>query len=234
MNKVGTTNQEKREQWLEKTLSQIPAGYKVLDAGAGELTYKKFCSHLQYTSQDFAQYDGQGNREGLQTKKWDGQKVDIISDITRIPVADNSFDVIMCIEVIEHIPEPALAIPEFARILKPGGQLILTAPFCSLTHFAPYYFANGYSKYWYQQILDQQGFEIKEITFNGNYFEYLAQEIHRIRYMANEYSVFSTCDKFFWKFLKPLMLFFLEKLSKTDHGSSEVLCFGLNILAIKR
>ncbi|GAG00381.1 unnamed protein product, partial [marine sediment metagenome] len=148
---VGTKNKEDRDKWIKRTLKKISPGKKILDVGAGECQYKKLCSHLSYVSHDFCQYDGKGNKKALQSKKWDTTKVDIVSDIVNIPVKDNSFDIIMCTEVFEHIPEPARAIKEFARILRSDGKLILTAPFCSLTHQAPYYFANGYSKYWYEK-----------------------------------------------------------------------------------
>ncbi|MCK4918255.1 MAG: class I SAM-dependent methyltransferase [Candidatus Pacebacteria bacterium] len=182
---VGTKNQETREIWLEETLLKIPQGNSILDAGAGELQYKKFCSHLDYTSQDFGKYDGKGNNEGLQTDSFDNSKLNIISDITKIPAKDNSFDALMCTEVLEHLPKPIKAIKEFSRIIKSGGKLIITAPFCSLTHFAPYYFSNGYSKYWYEKILKENDFIISEIDYNGNYFEYLAQEIRQIPKMEN-------------------------------------------------
>ena len=131
-------NQQNREIWLEEALKKIPTGSRILDAGAGELRYKEFCEHLNYVSQDFAQYNGEGDSKGLQTGTWDQTKLDIISDITEIPELDDSFDAIMCVEVFEHLPDPTLAIKEFARLLKSGGTLIITAPFCSLTHFAPY------------------------------------------------------------------------------------------------
>ena len=98
---------------------------------------------------------------GLQTQRWDNTKLDIVSNITSIPVPDASFDAIMYIEVFEHIPEPILGIKEFNRILRKGGALILTAPVCSLTHFAPYYFYNGYSKYFYKKFLQKYGFKIE-------------------------------------------------------------------------
>ena len=88
---------------LSDNLMTIPRGYKILDAGAGELRFKPDCDHLQYVAQDFGQYEGTGD-EGLQTGEWDNSRLDIISDITEIPVDDESFDAILCSEVFEHIP----------------------------------------------------------------------------------------------------------------------------------
>ena len=57
---VGTTNSIFRENWLKEILMDIPNGMKILDAGAGEGQYQKYCEHLDYVSQDFAEYDGTG------------------------------------------------------------------------------------------------------------------------------------------------------------------------------
>lgn len=231
---VGTTNLSDRESWLKKALEIIPKGKKILDAGAGELKYKKFCEHLDYVGQDFAEYDGQGNNEGKQTSEWDNTKLDIISDIINIPVPEKSFDAIMCIEVFEHIQEPALAVKEFARIIKPNGVLIITAPFCSITHFAPYYFANGYSKYWYQKILNDYGFEIDELVMNGNYFEYIAQEIRRLDSVEEEYGTTHIAKSFLGKVAKFMFLTILNSMSKNNKKSEELLCYGIQIRAHKR
>jgi len=153
MTTVGIKNQYNREAWLEKTLKQIPAGSRILDAAAGELRYKRFCTHLNYVAQDFAQYDGKGDGRGLHKGSWDKSNLNIISDITVIPEHDASFDAIMCVEVFEHLPEPIKAIQEFTRLLKPGGLLILTAPFCSLTHLPPYHFYTGFNRYFYEKHL---------------------------------------------------------------------------------
>ncbi len=231
MFKVGTKNESTRVSWIEKTLKKIPEGSSILDAGAGECQFKKYCNHLQYTSQDFAQYNGEGNI-GLQTGNWDNTKLDIVSDITAIPLPNESIDAIMCTEVLEHIPNPVAAIEEFSRLIKPDGYLLITAPFASLTHFAPYHFATGLSRFFYEKHLSEKGFEIIDIQFNGNFFEFLAQENRRIKSVALKYN--KQKISFFFKIINHLQLFFLERLTKSDTGSSELLCFGIHIFARKK
>jgi len=229
----GAKNKTVRERWLESRLSQIRPGAAILDAGAGELHYSKYCNHLSYTSQDFGQYNGYGVGEGLQTHSWDDSQVDIISDIAEIPEPDQSYDAVMCVEVFEHIPNPEKAIREFSRLLKKNGILILTVPVCSLTHYAPYYFYNGFSKYYFEKYLPLHGFKIKELYYNGNFFEYLGQELRRIAYMAERYSKINLFNKSILAFLLLILLRLLDKFSRYDTGSHEMLSFGLHILATK-
>jgi ubiquinone/menaquinone biosynthesis C-methylase UbiE len=231
MSKVGTYNEVTRVAWIEQTLRKLPVGSRLLDAGAGEQQFKKFCSHLNYTSQDFAQYNGAGNGIGLQTGSWNQTTLDIISDITDIPEKDCSFDAIMCTEVFEHIVEPVDAIKEFSRLIKPGGHLLITAPFCSFTHFAPFHFYSGFNSYFYKHHLPLYGFRIVDLQANGNFFEFVAQEVRRISYMSDRYinKKMSIYERFVFK----LMLNILEGLARKDQSSSEFACFGYHIYAVK-
>ncbi len=228
---VGTTNEANRVEWIEKTLKKIPAGATILDAGAGECQFKKFCGHLKYTSQDFAQYDGTGE-VGLQTGTWDNTKLDIVSDITAIPRPNASFDAIMCTEVLEHVPDPVAALNELHRLLKPGGQLLITAPFASITHFAPYHFASGLSRFFYEHHLGRLGYNILDMDLNGNFFEYLAQEVRRIKRMAKEYS--GVKISLFDKVINHLLLLRLQRLSAKGQKSKEILCYGVHVFAQKK
>ncbi|MBA3047761.1 class I SAM-dependent methyltransferase [Patescibacteria group bacterium] len=229
---VGTKNEYSRLEWLEKTLKKIPQKSRILDAGAGELKYKDLCEHLKYVSQDFGKYDGAGDGIGKQTKEWNNSILDIICDITDIPEKDDSFDAIMCIEVFEHLPDPISAIKEFSRLLQEEGHLIITAPFCSLTHFSPYHFYTGFNKNFYVNHLSDYGFKIIDIQPNGNYFEYIAQELRRLNSVAKKYS--NKNLKIYEKLMIKTFLYSLEKLSKNDHGSSELLNFGYFVHAIKK
>jgi ubiquinone/menaquinone biosynthesis C-methylase UbiE len=228
---VGTANESNRISWIEETLKKIPGGLTLLDAGAGECQFKKFCGHLKYIAQDFAQYGGAGDT-GLHTGTWDNSKLDIVSDITAIPLAEGSVDAIMCTEVLEHVPDPVAVIREFGRLVKPGGYLLITAPFASLTHFAPFHFASGLSRYFYEKILPESGFTISELALNGNYFEFIAQENRRIKSVAEKYA--GKKINLLHRAAIHLNLYFLQQLSKRDKGSSGLLCFGVHVLARKK
>lgn len=51
-----------------------------------------------------------------------------VCDIQNLSHAGESFDVVISCETVEHVPEPKKALAELARVLKPGGKLILTCP----------------------------------------------------------------------------------------------------------
>jgi SAM-dependent methyltransferase len=179
-------NSESRHKWLLKTLSELPKNLRILDAGAGRLRNKPLCGHLNYESQDFCQlcqYDELGDSPIAKTGKVDPSltsKIDFVCDITSIPQPDACYDIILCTEVLEHVPDPTLALDEFARLLKSGGVLILTAPFASMVHLAPYHYCSGFSRYWYEHHLPLRGFHIKELTPNGDWFSYFYQELMRL------------------------------------------------------
>lgn len=229
---IGLNGGKNRESWLEHTLLKLPAGSKVLDAGAGEGRNKKFCSHLDYSSLDSGEYDGVGNRQGLHKGSRDYSEVDIIADIEDIPIKEGTYDAVLCVEVLEHVKNPNVALKEIYRVLKKGGTLILTAPFNSLTHYAPHFYSTGFSSYYYNHHLTELGFEIIELTPNGNFFEYMAQELRRVKnvsetYTSKKLSVIFTASIY-------IVLRYLSRLSFVDKGSSELLCLGYFVKCKKK
>lgn len=221
-----------RQVWLEQILGALPNGARILDAGAGELQNRRHCAHLDYVAQDFCQYQGAGGAapdEGLHTNGWDTTQIDLISDITAIPSPDASFDAILCSEVLEHVPEPTHALDEFARLLKPGGKLILTAPFGSNVHMAPYHYCSGFSKYWYEYHLAQRGFEIEQLTANGDWFALLLQEITRLGGLERQRGNWAWPLGYGYALLG-VLYFKLRRGTRAE----DLACFGWHCVAIKK
>lgn len=233
-NYCGTTNKQTRDKWIADKLKEIPKGKRILDAGAGEQPYRKYCTHLNYTSQDFAQYIPKVDTSGLHRDKFDYSSIDIVSEITSIPVDDASFDVVLCSEVLEHLSDPQNAIKEFSRIIKPDGILLITVPVSSITHMAPYYFYNGFSRYFFEKFINKKEFDISELTYNGSYFEYLAQEIQRVPFVCKRYSGFGFLLKVIYYIFAIPLLIFISLASKRDKGSNELLSYGILIKAQKK
>ncbi|HSR55737.1 MAG TPA: methyltransferase domain-containing protein [Alphaproteobacteria bacterium] len=55
-------------------------------------------------------------------------EADILTDITRMGIADGAFDFVMCNHVLEHISDDGAAMAEFRRVLRPGGLALITVP----------------------------------------------------------------------------------------------------------
>ena len=65
------------------------------------------------------------------------REVDIIADARELPIKDSVIDGIVSIVSLEHIPRSDLALDEFSRVLKPGGQSLIVVPFMQPLHAAP-------------------------------------------------------------------------------------------------
>lgn len=166
-----------RDDWVAKKAAEVPVGARVLDAGAGQCRYKRLLAHTAYKAQDFAQYEG--SVDGPLPETWNYGAIDYVCDITNIPVETGVFDVVLCTEVLEHVPDPISALRELVRVTTPGGRLLLTAPLGSGIHQEPYHFYGGFSPYFYERYLAEFGCEIVEMKPLGGLLRHVAQEVHR-------------------------------------------------------
>lgn len=67
---------------------------------------------------------------------------DIVGDVMDLPLPDASYDAVLCLAVLEHVPRPWDAMREMRRVLKPGGRLVLYVPFLSPYHAMPGYYGD--------------------------------------------------------------------------------------------
>jgi len=83
------------------------------------------------------------------------------------PYPDASFDHALCTEVLEHVPDAITFLHEVARILRPGGTIVMTVPWSARVHHIPHDYAR-YSQFGLARLLNAAGFEAVSITPRGN------------------------------------------------------------------
>jgi ubiquinone/menaquinone biosynthesis C-methylase UbiE len=112
-------------------LLDIQPGDLVLDAGCG--TGRHACQISKTLSAQVVGIDL--NREDLRKTAFilgslegDRSWMVLQADVTNIPFKDNLFDLIICSEVLEHIPENRMAAAELIRVLKPGKDIVVSVP----------------------------------------------------------------------------------------------------------
>ena len=98
---------------------------------------------------------------------------DIIGSLQDLPVADASFDAVLCTQVLEHVADPLAVLSELRRVTRPGGQLLLTVPLVWPLHEEPYDFFR-YTPHGLRHLLTAAGFEIVSITPRNGSFTTLA------------------------------------------------------------
>lgn len=104
---------------------------------------------------------------------------DVCTDACMLPFADDSFDLVICCEVLEHVREPSSASREIFRVLRPNGKLVLTAPFVYPIHERPHdYFR--FTKFGLRMLFE--GFSSVEVNGRLNWGETCSLLIYRLLY----------------------------------------------------
>jgi len=123
---------------------------RLLDVGCGQKPYAHLFDVEEYVGLEIDTPDSRARK-----------KADYFYDGARFPFPDASFDCLLCNQVLEHVFEPDLFLSEIHRVLKPGGQLLLSVPFVWDEHEQPRDYAR-YTSFGLRHLLDVGGFEIKE------------------------------------------------------------------------
>lgn len=173
-------NQRGRDRWIAHVVKGVVRpGDLVLDVAAGTCPYKDLFVKCVYKTQDFVRLNSDQNRN-----RQAYGAIDYVCDVTEIPVPDQSFDIVLCTEALEHVPDPQAVIKEISRLLKFGGRVILTAPLGSGLHQEPFHFFGGFTPHWYRHVLSEHGFSDIVIEANGGSFKHFSQECLRFLRMT--------------------------------------------------
>ena len=116
-------------------------------------------------------------------QRYDNEKYeydcDIVGDAMNMPLEDNSYDSVICFQVLEHVDDPLKLLTEANRVLKPNGLAIFTVPQTNILHDAPYNYFN-FTRHGLQTLFEKAGFSniyIKPkggfwLTMANRYFDY--------------------------------------------------------------
>ncbi len=123
---------------------------RLLDVGCGRRPYARLFDVADYVGLEL---DTPENRLRKQA--------DHYYDGTRFPFPDACFDNVLCNQVLEHVFDPSAFLLEIRRVLRPGGQLVLTIPFIWDEHEQPWDYAR-YTSFGIKYLLENSGFRLRQ------------------------------------------------------------------------
>jgi len=151
---------------LKKTVQYVNGD--LLDVGCGTRPYEQI--FLPYTNRYV----------GLDVVA--GPRVDILADTTRrLPFDDETYDTVICTEMLEHTQHPRKSIREISRVLKVRGHVIISAPFTHKLHGEPHDYYR-FSHHILKIMLQEANLEPLEIHCVGTSMAVLGREIGDIMY----------------------------------------------------
>ncbi|NLA36412.1 MAG: class I SAM-dependent methyltransferase [Actinobacteria bacterium] len=114
----------------------LQPGMSVLDmgAGAGRHSFEAYRRGARVIALDYSFADLEGVRDLFWAMAEAGevpkthQALAVRGDAFNLPFADNTFDRIICSEVLEHLMDDSTAMAELFRVLKPGGRIAVSVP----------------------------------------------------------------------------------------------------------
>jgi SAM-dependent methyltransferase len=133
------------DEFYIRQTSLLKAGSRVLDVGG-----KRFPRRGRFRIE---QYDVHVHYANLSTE----HRPDVQTDAAKLPFRNESFDAVICAEMLEHVPDPVTVMREAYRVLKGRGVLLITVPFLFPIHADPYDYCR-YTDYYWKENLQRIGF----------------------------------------------------------------------------
>lgn len=144
---------------LKDVLPRFCRDKNVLDVGAGAMTHRYL---VKPVAKNYITLD----------KFKEHPDLDVVADAAEMPFPDAKFDVVISIQVLEHVPNPEKVFSEIARVLIPGGHAIITVPHLSFVHGEPHdYFR--YTKYGLAELGRRAGLVAEEVRPLGGVLSFV-------------------------------------------------------------
>jgi SAM-dependent methyltransferase len=157
----------------------------ILDFGSGNSPYKRYFSFDKYDTADVGY-----NIES---------KPDYVIDpqMPHIPVSDGSYDLVLALDVLEHVTKLQLTLKEIIRVCKPGGYVVVKVPFLYREHEAPHDFRR-FTSYGIKMCLENSGLNVVKVQGFGNAWS-VAYSLIQERFNDN------ASPNFYWRVINKLL-----------------------------
>jgi len=132
---------------------------RVLDIGCGLKPYQSLFVVKEYLGIDI---EGGGHDDQAKI-------VDAYYDGRTVPYPDDSFDIVICTQVLEHADDAEVLTKEAARVLRAGGRIFFSMPFIYPEHEAPYDFRR-YTSFQHKRLFAAYNFEEVSIQKTTGFF----------------------------------------------------------------
>lgn len=105
-----------------------------------------------------------------------------------LPLREETFDAVICSELLEHVPDPIAVVKETHRVLRAGGTLLVCVPFLTRIHGDPFDFGR-YTDYYWLETLKEAGFIDITIEHQGRFWSVLVDMLRDLAYFNENRSV---------------------------------------------
>lgn len=162
-----------RERWVAEWAVGLPVGAVVLDAGAGD-------GHLEsvFSAQRYLALDIRPRPASIR-----GDRLFLCADLHNVPLAADSVDHAVSVQVLEHVWDPAQVFVELARVVRPGGTICLSVPQADPEHEQPFDFFR-FTTFSLRMLAGRAGLDIVDIRKKGGYFSRLSAEIRDLPFVV--------------------------------------------------
>lgn len=130
------------------------------------------------------------------------------TSLSELPFRNDNFDMVFCLDVLEHIPHEKPALRELIRVVRPGGILVFTVPALSMLWGNHDILNNHYRRYNFgelQKLLTELNLAIERSTY-FNFFLlppiWLVRKLSRKNTQRTDFQLGSKLDKIFYLILK--------------------------------
>jgi 2-polyprenyl-3-methyl-5-hydroxy-6-metoxy-1,4-benzoquinol methylase len=149
-------------------------------------------------------------------------KVDFICDFLDIDETIK-YDLLLCTEVLEHVPDPVKCFAKMVKLLKVDGVIIITVPASSWTHQAPYFFSSSLSPCWFNYHAKDLDLRIIKGVVVGNLLTSVIQSTQTLEFTSTNLAF-----RFFGKIYRFLLQNSIKNIqSDIYYSPSSQICLTL-------